>query len=75
MHVHFSHIEYGKSGEIKHLTLEDEVFGPDFAPLAQVFAERAMRPVVICESKDVMAEDALQLKAIYEKALLIPASL
>jgi deoxyribonuclease-4 len=70
MHVHFSHIEYGPSGEIKHLTLEDEAFGPDFAPLAQVFAERAMRPVVICESRDVMAEDALTLKAAYEKALL-----
>jgi deoxyribonuclease-4 len=74
IHVHFSHIEYGKSGEVKHLTLEDEVFGPDFAPLAEVFAERAMRPIVICESRDVMAEDALKLKGIYEKALLIPGS-
>lgn len=70
IHVHFSHIEYGKSGEVKHLTLEDEVFGPDFEPLAEIFAERAMRPIVICESKNVMAEDALKLKAMYEKALL-----
>lgn len=69
MHVHFSHIEYGPKGELKHLTNEDEAFGPDFAPLAEVFAERAMRPVVICESRDVMAEDALKLKAEYEKAL------
>jgi deoxyribonuclease IV len=74
MHVHFSHIEYGKSGEVKHLTLEDEVFGPEFAPLAKVLAERSMRPIIICESKDVMAEDALKLKAEYEKALLRSAS-
>jgi deoxyribonuclease IV len=66
IHVHFSHIEYGKAGEVKHLTLEDEVFGPEFAPLAEVMRERAMHPVVICESRDVMAEDALKLKLLYE---------
>jgi deoxyribonuclease-4 len=74
IHVHFSHIQYGPKGELKHLTLDDEVFGPDFAPLAEVFAERAMRPVVICESRNVMAEDALRLKAAYEKALLTPCA-
>jgi deoxyribonuclease IV len=67
IHIHFSHIEYGKSGEVRHLTFDDEVFGPDFAPLAQVLAERDMRPVIICESKDVMAEDALKMKHLYEK--------
>ena len=31
-HAHFSKIEYGKGGEVKHLTFEDEAYGPDFAP-------------------------------------------
>lgn len=70
MHIHFSHIEYGKAGEIKHLTFEDEVFGPDFAPLAEVLCERGMHPVVICESRDVMAEDALKMKQIYERQVV-----
>lgn len=68
IHVHFSHIQYGEAGEMKHLTLDDDIYGPDFAPLADVFRERSMRPVVICESRDVMAEDALKLKSVYEKA-------
>lgn len=66
-HIHFSHIEYGKSGEVRHLTFEDEVYGPFFEPLAQVLAERDLAPVVICESKNQMAEDALRMKAIYDE--------
>lgn len=66
MHIHFSHIEYGRSGEVRHLTMEDDVFGPDFEPLARVLCERKLHPVVICESRDVMAEDALSMKRIYE---------
>lgn len=67
IHIHFSHIEYGKAGEVRHLTFEDDVFGPDFAPLAEVMRERGMHPVVICESKDVMAEDAVKMKQLFEK--------
>lgn len=66
IHVHFSHIEYGKSGEVKHLTFEDTVFGPDFDPLGMILAERDMAPVIICESKNMMAEDALKMRLIYE---------
>ena len=67
-HIHFSHIEYGKSGEVRHLTFEDEAYGPDFRPLANVLRERNMTPVVICESRDVMAEDALKMKQMVESA-------
>lgn len=65
IHVHFSHIQYGKNGEMKHLTLDDEIYGPDFMPLAQILQERGMQPVIICESRDVMAEDALKMKSVY----------
>ena len=66
IHIHFSKIEYGAKGEIRHLTLEDEIYGPEFAPLAKVLKEFNVSPVVICESNEVMAKDALNLKEIYD---------
>ena len=65
-HIHFSKIEYGAKGEIKHLTYEDNVYGPDFAPLAKVLKDYNLDCVVICESKEYMARDAKILKDIYE---------
>jgi deoxyribonuclease-4 len=65
-HIHFSKIEYGAKGEIKHLTLEDKVFGPEFEPLAELLKEYDMNSVVISESKEYMARDAEILKNIYE---------
>ncbi|MBR5528195.1 MAG: TIM barrel protein, partial [Clostridia bacterium] len=38
LHCHFSKIEYTLGGEKKHLTFEDEKFGPDPAPLMQAMA-------------------------------------
>lgn len=68
IHIHFSKIEFAEKGEIRHLTLEDNVYGPEFVPLAKVLKEYNMSPVVISESDEVMAHDALILKSIYEKA-------
>ena len=34
-HIHFSKIEYSAKGEVKHLTFEDNHYGPDFTPLAK----------------------------------------
>lgn len=68
-HVHFSKIEYTeKGGEVKHLTMEDNVYGPDFEPFAELCKERGLEPVIICESRGCMATDAVILKEIYEKA-------
>ncbi len=66
MHSHFSRIEYTASGEKKHWTLADTQFGPEFEPLAEALFRKRAEPVVICESKGHMAEDALKLKYIYE---------
>ncbi len=66
-HIHFSHIEYTKQGEKKHRDFKDEGYGPDFAPLAELMAERNMQPVVISESPTMMAEDARTMKDIYLK--------
>lgn len=66
VHIHFSKIEFSAKGEVKHLTFVDDVYGPEFEPLAQVLKERGYTPVIICESKEVMAQDALKMKNIYE---------
>ena len=64
-HVHFSKIMYSAKGEIKHLTFEDSVYGPEFAPLAQAIKELVLEPYVVCESAGVQTEDALEMKKMY----------
>ena len=65
-HVHFSKIMYGAKGEIKHLTFADEVYGPEFAPLARVLKELKLEPYIVSESDGTQAEDALAMKRIYQ---------
>ena len=67
-HIHFSKIEYSTKGEVKHLTLEDEVYGPEFAPLAEILKEYNLNCTVISESKEYMARDAKILQDIYNHA-------
>ena len=64
-HVHFSKIMYGAKGEVKHLTFSDEVFGPEFAPLAWALKELKLEPYIVCESSGTQAEDAAKMKEIY----------
>ncbi len=64
-HIHFSKIEFGAKGEIRHLTFEDEIYGPDFLPLAKVIKKLGLTPTIICESKEIMAKDALDMKNIF----------
>lgn len=65
VHIHFSRVEYGKGGEKKHWTYSDIKYGPDFDPLARVIIKLGLEPVIICESRGTMAEDALTLKNIF----------
>ncbi len=67
-HAHFSHILYGKMGEIRHLTFRDGDAGPDFAPLAAELAARGLTPVVVCESAGTQAEDAMVMRDQYRAA-------
>ena len=70
-HAHFSKIEYTTGGEKKHLTFEDDVFGPDFKPFVELIGEMALEPTVICESDGTQSEDALTMKNYYlERKLL-----
>ena len=68
LHCHFSKIEYTSAGEKKHLTFEDTVYGPDFAPLAEVLVKRKAEPIIICESAGAQSKDALEMQALYAKA-------
>ncbi len=64
-HVHFSKIMYSVKGEIKHLTFEDDVYGPEFEPLAIALKELGLEPYIVSESSGTQAEDAKYMKNAY----------
>ena len=49
-------------------TFEDEVFGPDPAPLMELLAERGLCPTVICESAGTQTADAATMSRLYAGA-------
>lgn len=64
-HVHFSKIMYSAKGEVKHLTFADTIYGPEFAPLAAALKKRDLLPYIVSESDGTQAEDAAEMKKIY----------
>ncbi len=68
--IHFSRVEFGRGGEKKHWSYADIEYGPDFNPLAQAIIALKIEPVIICESRDTQASDALTLKRIYEAQII-----
>ena len=52
-------------GEVKHLTFDDDVYGPEFPPLAKVFFDYKLTPYVLSESAGTQAEDAKTMKDEY----------
>lgn len=69
IHCHFSRIEFSKGGEKKHWNFADKQYGPEFEHLAPVLVDRQMEPVIICESRGMMAEDALEMKKMFLQKL------
>ena len=67
MHVHFSKIMYGDKGEIKHLTFEDNLYGPSPEQFIEAVKIRGINPYVICESAGTQDIDAKYLKYLYLK--------
>ena len=65
-HVHFSKSQYSAKGEIRHLTFEDEIYGPEFEPLAYALNELKLEPKIICESAGTQAEDAKYMKTVWQ---------
>lgn len=66
-HIHFSKIEYGEKGEIRHLDFDDNIYGPEFEPLAKVIKDLQLEPTIISESRSRMMTDSLIMKNIYER--------
>lgn len=64
-HVHFSKIMYSLKGEVKHLTFEDEVYGPEFEPLAIALKELLLEPYIVSESAGTQTDDAVKMKKTY----------
>ena len=64
-HVHFSKIMFSGKGEVKHLTFEDNIYGPEFEPLAVALKNLKLEPHIICESAGTQAEDSVIMKNIY----------
>jgi deoxyribonuclease-4 len=65
MHVHFSKIQYGDKGEIRHVNFDDMLWGPDFEPFAKVILDLKLSPYILCESRGKQAEDAKLMKDYY----------
>ncbi len=64
-HAHFSKIMYSAKGEVKHLTFEDDVYGPEFEPLAIALHDLKLEPFIVSESDGKQAEEAIVMKKIY----------
>lgn len=64
-HCHFSKIMYGAKGEIKHLTFADEIYGPEFEPLAEAIKTLGLEPYIVSESAGMQAEEAMEMKRAY----------
>ncbi len=64
-HIHFSKIEYSAKGEVRHLTFEDEHYGPEFAPLAKALKKLNLEPYIICESAGTQDIDAVKMQKEY----------
>ena len=69
LHCHFSKIEWTGSGEKRHLTFADEIYGPNFEPLVEVIYKNDLSPTIICESAGTQSDDALLMKKYYMELL------
>ncbi len=64
-HIHFSKIEYSAKGEVRHLTFDDNHFGPNFDPLAVALKKLSLTPYIVCESAGTQDIDAVKMQKIY----------
>jgi len=69
LHIHFSPIEFGKGGELRHRTMAEREYGPHFEPLAEIIVRHRLTPVIISESAGTQVEDALRMQELYRRCL------
>lgn len=70
VHIHFTHIEYGPKGEVKHVKMQEnpQNYGPEFEPLARVLKELDIVGEIISESPGHQTREAQYMKQIYLQA-------
>lgn len=68
-HVHFSKIEYSAKGEVRHLTFEDNHYGPNPEHFVGAVKELGLEPFVVCESAGTQDIDAKIMQNIYNGAI------
>jgi deoxyribonuclease-4 len=67
LHIHLSFIRFGEKGEISHTTLADERWGFDVESVLTEIIQRGLSPTIVCESADIMAQDAVKIMEKYQK--------
>ena len=65
-HSHFSKIEYTDGGEKRHLTFEDEIYGPEYEPLMELVYQKNLTPTFICESAGTQDIDSQAMMNYYK---------
>ena len=65
LHMHFSSIEYGPSGELRHRTFSEQEYGPSKEPLIEALKSMNASGRLICECAGTQDIDALYLKNLY----------
>ena len=69
LHCHFTTIEYGRGGEVKHHTLdESSEYGPNIKDLLSILIDNGWRANIICETP-LRDEDSLKMKKLYEEMI------
>jgi len=68
LHTHFTRVEFSAKGEVRHHTMAETAYGPEFEPFAELVAEMGLKPVVISESP-ILDRDALVMKKMVEEAV------
>jgi len=61
LHVHFSKVEFNRSGEIRHRALNEKNYGPQFEYVCRGLYETGVDAVIISESP-LLEQDALLMK-------------
>jgi|Deesub1362A_J573_1020465.scaffolds.fasta_scaffold01394_16 deoxyribonuclease-4 len=68
IHSHFSGIEFGKSGEKRHLTIESSEDNPPLKPLIKEVIKRDLSITIISESP-ILEQDSLLMKKVIEETI------
>lgn len=68
LHCHYTPVEFGRGGEVRHHCMDEAGYGPNFNFLAEIIVEQGLSPVIISESP-LLDIDSLKMKELVLKTL------